>query len=316
MTQWSRRDLLMRGSLAAFAAALGSRRRLGQGAPPAAGAAAPAAAPVEAQFADLRNGVGICAARGGTIGWYLGANGAAVVDSQTKETAPLCIAGLRARSARPIDVLINTHHHADHTGGNGVFKPAVKHIVAQANVPALQLKAAAEQKAGEQTVADQTFADTWRLDLGGETVAAAFRGPAHTGGDAVVHFEKADIVHAGDLVFNRLYPFIDRKGGGRIRGWITALERIVQDHDDGTIYVFGHGRKEFGVTGRKADLLVQRDFFTALLDTAQKGLAAGKSADEIAKAEALPGFADHVSPVPFLSLANCLKVAVAELSGG
>src|SRR5208283_2442902 len=164
----------------------------------------------------------------------------------------------------------------DHTGGNVVFKAASKALVAQANVPGLQFEAAkrAEQAAkpdpaalvASQVYADTTFPEVWRRELGGEIVTAEFRGPAHTGGDAVVIFEKANVVHMGDLVFNRMYPVVDRPGGSSLRGWVKALEDSAAAYPADAIYIFGHGSAKFGVTGTRDDLLVLRDFHSAVLE--------------------------------------------------
>jgi glyoxylase-like metal-dependent hydrolase (beta-lactamase superfamily II) len=302
---FTRRQLLVTGSLAALGARFAPRALTAQTPEPPKGV-----------FTDLRSGVGTFSASGGTIGWLVAADAAVVVDSQMPDTATRFLEGYRGRTARTADALINTHHHYDHTGGNGVLRPAVRSIVAHANVPGLQRRAAEQRKLGPQVVADTTFTEGWRLDLGSEAVAARHYGPAHTGGDIAVHFEKADVVHLGDLVFNRFYPVIDREGGARIRGWIALLEKLVAEYGESTLFICGHGRPEFGVTPRRADLLLQRDFFVALLEHADKGLRAGRSVEEIATATALAGFPDHVSPMPLLSLANCLKVACAELTEG
>lgn len=85
----------------------------------------------------------------------------------------------------------------------------------------------------------------------------------------MVIFEKANVVHMGDLVFNRLYPFVDRPGGASLRGWVKALEDSAAAYPADAIYVFGHGNSKFGVTGTRGDLLVMRDFFTAVLERVQ-----------------------------------------------
>ena len=269
----------------------------------------------QGRFAEIRRGIGTFTAAGGTIGWLLTPSATVVVDSQMPQTATVCLSGLQQRSKAPIRALINTHHHRDHTGGNGVFRPAVKGIVAQENVPRLQREAAERRgTAADQAYADVTFHASWNLDLASEKVIATFRGPAHTGGDASVHFVNANVVHVGDLVFNRWYPFIDRPGGASIAGWIRALEQLHEDHSDDTVFIFGHGSKQFGITGTRSDLLVQRDFFAALLEHVRKGLAAGKSRAEITAAESFAAFPDHVSPGTFLSLPKCLEVAHDELT--
>ena len=64
-------------------------------------------------------------------------------------------------------------------------------------------------------------------------------------------------------------------------------------HGNDTIYIFGHAREGFNVTGSRADLAVLRDYFTALLDTTRKAIAAGTPKAELIKMTALPGFPDH-----------------------
>jgi cyclase len=98
----------------------------------------------------------------------------------------------------------------------------------------------------------------------------------------------------GDLMFNRRHPFIDRPGGASIAGWITVLEAVMKAHGADTVFVFGHAGDGFKVTGTRADLQVQRDYFTALLEFTKKEKAAGKTRDEFIKtATPLTGFPDH-----------------------
>ncbi len=280
-------------------------RRLAAQAP-----AAPAAGPVSAtSFQPLRRDVGIFTGRGGTIGWLSSREALAVVDTQFPDTALVCLRGLPGIGGRTIDATINTHHHMDHTGGNVVFKAASRELVAQANVPRLQFEAAkrAEQQGtkidpaaavASQVYADTTFADVWRRELGGEIVTAEFRGPAHTGGDAVVIFEKANVVHMGDLVFNRLYPYVDRPGGASIRGWIKSLEDSAASYPADALFVFGHGSSKFGVTGKRDDLLVMRDFFSAVLAHVGREIAAGRDKPAVVAVENMPGFPDFHAPLP------------------
>jgi cyclase len=303
----SRRELIRLTTMTIAAGAGGLRAVQGQTPPPApAPAPAPTAAtaPVQTAFSDLRRNVGIFTGQGGTIGWLINSGGVVIVDTQFPATAKTCLEGVRSRASnRAIDLVLNTHHHGDHTGGNGVFREAAKKIVAHARVPELQ-KAAAERQAASpqaasqpphpQTYADTTFTDTWHADVGDEKVSAHYFGPAHTGGDSVIFFERANIVHMGDLMFNRRHPFIDRPGGASIAGWISALERIARHHAGDTIFVFGHAAPKFNVTGSKDDLMVQRDYFTALLEYVRGEIKAGRSREELVKSSTvLKGFSDH-----------------------
>jgi cyclase len=286
----TRRNLLRWTSLS-LAAAWPSTRLLGQ-------AAAPQQAPpppLRTSFVDVRGNVGIFNGRGGTTGTYVAKGAVVVVDTQYPNDAQICLDGLKTKAGgRAVDVVIDTHFHGDHTGGNGTFKAAgAKAIVAHARVPEL-MKSRANPNGPPPTLPDATFPDTWRQDLGDDAVSAKFYGPAHTGGDIVVLFEKANVVHMGDLVFNRLQPFIDRPAGASIQGWITLLEQVTKAHGNDTIFVFGHAGEKFKVTGGKADLQYQRDYFTALLDFTRKAKQSGQTRETFIKtATALPGFDDH-----------------------
>lgn len=249
-------------------------------------------------FQPLRRGAGYFTGRGGTIGWLSSKDALVAVDTQFPETASLFLAGVPERGRRDMDVVFNTHHHADHTSGNPTFKPVAKQIVAQRKVPFYQLRAA--ERTGtlpKQVFADTLFDEVWRHPLGDEIVTAQFFGAAHTGADSVVIFEKANIIHMGDLVFNRLYPVIDRVGGGNIAGWVKVLEAAIKEFPEDAIYVYGHGNGSFGVTGKRADLGVMRDYLSALLDYVGKGIAAGKKKEELQALGNLPGFTDFHLPV-------------------
>ena len=279
-------------------------------------AQAPAAqAPPAAAFTDLRRGVGVFTSSGGTIGWLVNDAGAMAIDSQYANTAPLAVAGLKERSPKGIELLLNTHHHADHTGGNQVFRSVVRRIVAHENCLLWHRKTAAASNSEAQTsFADTTFKDTWKTAFGDETAQARYYGPGHTSGDAVYHFEKANVVHMGDLLFNRAHPNIDRPAGARIDNWISALDKVAKAHTADTIYIAGHG-KDNGVSCTKADVQHFRDYLTACLDTARKAVKAGQSKDDIQKTTSLPGFEDFAMLNARLSQGFVLGVCYEEITG-
>jgi glyoxylase-like metal-dependent hydrolase (beta-lactamase superfamily II) len=265
-------------------------------------------------FTPLRRDVGLFTGRGGTIGWMITPEAVVIIDSQFPDTAKLCLDGVKTRSSHAIDLLINTHHHGDHTAGNIVFKSESGHILAHQNVPTLQKKAAEERgTVDQQAYADQTFATTWEQDIGGERIQLRHFGPGHTGGDAVVTFSRANVVHMGDLIFRGRHPFVDRPSGASIRNWLTTLEQVVAAHSKDTIYIFGHARDGLGPSGTASDLQAMRDYFTAVLDHVQKGIAAGRTRDAIVALESLPKFEDYPNS-PAAALANVLGVAFDELT--
>jgi cyclase len=281
------------------------------------GQATPPAAPSgpATEFKELRRGVGLFTGRGGTIGWLSNRDALVAIDTQFPATAEIFAAGVPGREGRSFAAVINTHHHPDHTGGNGILRPMAAKIVAHENVPELMQAAAARNpQGGTPTLPDTTFAESWRMDAGDETISARYHGPAHTRGDIIVHFEKANVVHMGDLMFNRLYPVIDGPGGARVRGWITLLESAARTYPADAIYIFGHGNPKFGVTGTPADLLTFRDYLSALMAHVEAEIAAGKSKAEIITRQNLDGFPDyHVTQNS--RLPSNLSVVYDELTG-
>lgn len=298
----NRRDFVKASSLAALAGA----------APTALSAAQPAAAPpAPAVFTPLRRNVGIFNQRGGAIGWLVSPDGLLVVDTQFADTAPNLLAGLKERSPRQIDVLINSHHHPDHTGGNGVLRPAVKQIVAHTRSAENQ-KVQAERMKAPTTLPDVTFADTWSVTLGDETIRARHWGPAHTGGDASIHFEQANVVHLGDLLNNRGYANVDGPAGASVLGWIQVLEKMAAAYPADALYVYGHAEAGYPFIGTRADLHYQRDYFAAVVDMARKARRDGTTKEALAKVEVLPKFEHHGGIKARLGIA--LTLAYDELA--
>lgn len=268
-------------------------------------------------FTEIRRGVGMYTERGGTIGWLITNDALVAVDSQYPDTAANFITGVKEKSSRSMDYLINSHHHGDHTGGNPAFKDFAKHIVAHENVPGYQ-KAAAERRDQEtvdaQVYADLTFSDKWSKDVGDETIHLTHYGAAHTGGDSVIYFENANVAHMGDLVFNRAYPYIDPAAGANIANWVNVLRSTADDLPNDAMYIFGHGNPEYGVQGSKEDVLMMSNFLEELIRFVQVGIDAGKSKEEIAQAEVLPGFAEFAFEGWFLGLDFEINTAYDELT--
>ena len=266
-------------------------------------------------FAELRRGVGTYTNSGGTMGWMVRPGGVVVVDTQFREQAAEFATEFKSRTRSRIDLLINTHHHRDHTMGNSVLVPLSDVSVAHENSRLWQERSAVERGLEtEQMYPTTTFSDAWSAEVGDEIVRATYFGPAHTSGDAVIHFQKADVVHMGDLVFNRYPCFIDRDSGASIAGWITLLERVHSEFTDETLFIFGHGGPDFGISGTRADLLVMRDFLGGLLEFAAGAISDGLSEDQLAETKRLPDFPDHYSESWENGVSNALRKAYQELS--
>ena len=142
----NRREFIVTSSLAVAAGTFLPERLFGQ--------QAPAQPPTVPMFASVRRNVGTFTARGGTMGWLIGPDAVVVIDSQFADTSKMFLEGFKPMTGgRKIDLLINTHHHPDHTGGNKVLQPSVVKMVAQENAPGLQRKQAAAPRPAGRTAA-------------------------------------------------------------------------------------------------------------------------------------------------------------------
>ena len=238
----------------------------------------------------LRDDLGIFTEKGGTIAFLLTKDGIVVVDSQFPEQSQHLIDELKKKSDKPFRLLINTHHHGDHTSGNISFKGITQHVLAHTNSKLNQENVAKQQKTEDkQLYPDQVFGTVWSEKIGKEKITLYYYGPGHTNGDSLVHFEHNNVVHMGDLMFNRRYPFIDRTAGANIKNWISILETANKKFSKKTTFIFGHAHETASVTGGKEDLMLMKDFFEKLLTFTQAEIKAGKSKEDFLKNTAIPG---------------------------
>jgi cyclase len=291
-----------------------------------------------ANFTLVRRNVGTFTMRGGTVGWLVNPGGVAVVDTQFPAEAQALLAGLQERSAnRGVDVLLNTHHHGDHTGGNGVFRGVARRVVAHGMADQHMRRAPQPAQPAPQPSAQQqpppqqpqtqpppppplypdlTFTHSWSAEVGDERIVARHHGRAHTSGDAVITFERANVVHMGDLAFHRRHPVVDRAAGASMRNWARVLEHVVNAHPRDTIYIFGHAGEGLPVTGSAAELLQFRDYLGAVLAFVERNVAAGRSREEILAMRApLAGF-EAWGPFGQPGARDALTVAYEEVTTG
>ena len=239
----------------------------------------------------LRRNVGLFKGRGGTMGWLVDKNSTVVIDSQFPPTAQELMDELKKKTASKFDFLINTHHHGDHTAGNIVFKDHVHNIIAHENSKINQKRVAVERgRETEQAYPNMVFTDQWRVDLGNETILCSYHGRGHTNGDIITHFENANVVHMGDLIFNRRFPYIDKGAGAHIGNWTEVLEHSIQYFDSETIFIFGHSGDGYDIKGTKEDIKAFQNYLEKLLVSVEKAVKAGKTLEEIeTEMKTIPG---------------------------
>ncbi len=247
---------------------------------------------LSSNFKMIRDNIGIYTERGGTMGFYADKDAMIVVDTEFPDSAKNFIDGIKKITDRKIDIVLNTHHHGDHTSGNIVFKDYTSMIVAHEKSKELQQKFYGNDPSKPQAYPNVTFADEWILDLGPEKIWAKHICSAHTGGDSIIHFQNSNVVHMGDLVFNRVYPYIDISGGASLNGWTKFLEKSLTMFDKDTLYIFGHSQNQDMCYGHANDLLVMKNYITALIDFVTSEIKTGKTKEQIAYASEIPGVKD------------------------
>ena len=238
----------------------------------------------------LTKEIGVFTEKGGTILFMLSKDGIVVVDSQFPEQSQHLIDELKKQSQQPFRLLVNTHHHGDHSGGNIAFKGLAAHVLAHENSKINQERMAKEKKnEATQLFPDQTYTTTWCEKIGNEELCLHYFGAGHTNGDSFVHFKKANIVHVGDLVFNRRHPFVDRSAGANISSWIKVLDTATSTFDKKTKFVCGHAAAGYDVIATRDEVKLFGAYLTKTLAFVAAEIKAGKTKEEIIKTTAIPG---------------------------
>jgi glyoxylase-like metal-dependent hydrolase (beta-lactamase superfamily II) len=241
------------------------------------------AATVPVQSQKLRDNVYMLSGPGGNILVLTGADGKLMVDSSFAGAVPKINTALAAIDSKPLNLLINTHWHFDHTDGNDSFHSGGAAIIAHENcrkrlstpqeIAAFQMHFdAAPVGAWPRT----TFNDKFALYYDGEQVDLGYILPAHTDGDIYVKLQKANVLHCGDIFFNGIYPFIDPSSGGNINGMIAGSAQCLTQADAETKVIPGHGP-----LGDKSALTNYHDMMVTVRDRVQKQKAAGKSLQDV-----------------------------------
>jgi glyoxylase-like metal-dependent hydrolase (beta-lactamase superfamily II) len=255
-----------------------------------AGAALAGAPSCPAQQADtagfrvvpVASGIWMLSGEGGNVALSVGDDATLLVDTDYERAAPRLLAAIRALTPRPVRFVLDTHWHADHTGGNAALAATGAVMVAQDNT---RLRLSTEQvmrnfhfpalpPAARPVIG---FRDTLTFHLGaGNDAVVSWVGPAHTDGDVVVFWRQANVIHTGDLTCYYAYPFFDEDTGADILGMVAAVDRIVAMSDDRTRIIGGHGP-----LASRADLVQYRDMLKTIVQRVAAQRAAGRSVADV-----------------------------------
>jgi cyclase len=241
---------------------------------------------VQVVATPIRDGLYLVTGSGGNIVASTGEDGTFLVDDQYAPLTERIQSALGEITDRPVRFVINTHWHGDHVGGNENFAEAGAVIMAHENVRRrmsseqfMTLFNRAVPASPTRALPVITFTAGVSLHLNGDDVRVIHVAHAHTDGDALVYFERANVLHMGDVYFNRLYPFIDLDSGGGIHGMIDAVDRGLGLADEDTVVVPGHGP-----LSNRAELSAYRDMLAGFRDRIAALKAAGKSLEEVVAA--------------------------------
>jgi cyclase len=219
-------------------------------------------------------------AAGGRVAVLFGPDGILMVDSQDEELGEKVYKTIRTFSQAPIRILVNSHIHPDHTGGNAFFAKQGALIFARAELREEMLRPSRGNPAGPDPAAVPVV--TYGLDapvtvrMNGEVVDFLPVPASHTGGDTMIRFEHANAIYIGDFYRNFGYPFADLNNGGSVKGMLTALDLIYKTAAPDTTLVPGHG-----TLVKRDDLLPYRDMIVDIRAKVQGLINQGKTLEEV-----------------------------------
>jgi len=219
----------------------------------------------------LSDNVYMLVGAGGNIGVSVGDDGVFVIDDQFAPLTTKIEAAIKTLSDKQIQFLVNTHYHGDHTGGNENMKKLGTTIIAHDNV-----RKRLEDKP-KDALPVITFNDELSLHINGEKISVFHVEHAHTDGDALLYFTKSNVLHTGDVYFNKRYPYIDLNSGGSVNGYIEAVKKGLSAINDDTKIIPGHGE-----LSTKAEYQFFLEMLETLKDNVLSEIKKGKTEDEVA----------------------------------
>ncbi len=254
----------------------------------ACGATAQQPAPEVAIRAEqLAPGVAVLFGQGGNIGVSYGTDGTILIDDQFAPLTGKIQAAIADLGASPVKFLINTHWHGDHTGGNENLGKAGALILAHDNVRVRLAQAVTRADGTVVPAAPKvalpvvTYDKGLKLHLNGDEVRAVFLNGGHTDGDSIIVWQKANVIHMGDLFMNKVsLPYLDLNSGANALNLLASIEAALKLTNAQTRIIPGHGP-----VATQADLTAWRDMLKSVIGSVQASIKAGRTLVEIKAAK-------------------------------
>jgi cyclase len=238
---------------------------------------------IQIRTQQLSKNVYVLMGVGGNIGLSVGDDAAFIVDDQFAPLTPKILAAIAAVTPKPVRFVVNTHWHFDHTGGNENLGKAGTVLMASANARRrmstgglIEHLKRTEAPAAPGALPVITFSDSVSFHLNGDEIVAVPVAPAHTDGDVVVYFTRANVVHMGDTYVAPRYPFIDLSSGGNVNGVISGADRVLAVCNAETKIIPGHGPVTDCAALRK-----WRDMLATVRERVRVAIQAGKTLDDV-----------------------------------
>lgn len=218
---------------------------------------------------------------GGNLGLSTGEDGVVLIDDGLGQLASMTLSAVEEITGRPVDFVINTHVHGDHTGGNAALHESGATIIGHENLRRRMVEddsvsADGSAPAPREAMPEITFSRSMTFHLNGHEAFVFHVASAHTDGDAVIFFRGANVIHAGDVFFNAVFPFIDLDSGGSVGGYLEAMDDILSLAGPDTRIIPGHGP-----LADKADLQAARDMLADARSKVKALLDEGKSEQDV-----------------------------------
>lgn len=256
----------------------------------ASGAQGSAPATVEAQ--PLRAGLHVLRGAGCNVVVWTGSDAVLVVDSGNAAEVPQLLEALERVAAGGVRLVVNTHWHPDHVGGNVALRregaTLVAHEDTRTRMSARQTIARHELEvpaAPREALPMVTFDDALMLHLNGDRLALLHVPGAHTDGELIAWWQSANVVHVGDVYRADGYPFIDTDNGGSLAGLVAAIETVLSRADPRTVIVPGHGP-----VSNRAEMSAYRDMLVAVGRRVRELVEQGASVEEVLAAQPTAAF--------------------------